>query len=110
MEKEKKLGLFFSSQNVSIPYRKKKNFPRKNTEGPCDIFSTRSRNFTRASRTKVDDNKGHNGAVRFQLVFTFDVQVLGLDDIAIFGLYAARMCAWVENVTYLSGFGDTKGV
>ena len=30
--------------------------------------------------------------------------------IAIFGLYAARMCAWVENVTYLSGFGDTKGV
>ena len=88
----------------------KENFPKKITEGPCDIFSTRSRNFTRASRTKVDDNKGHNGAVRFQLVFTFDVQVLGLDDIAIFGLYAARMCAWVENVTYLSGFGDTKGV
>jgi hypothetical protein len=44
-------------------------------------------------------------------VFTFDVQVLeDLDDIAIFGLYAARMCAWVENVTYLSGFGDKKGV
>ena len=93
-------------------YTKKEKFSqKKNTEGPCDIFSTRSRNFTRASRTKVDDNKGHiNGAVRFQLVFTFDVQVLGLDDIAIFGLYAARMCAWVENVTYLSGFGDTKGV
>ena len=49
--------------------------------------------------------------MRFQLVFTFDVQVLeDLDDIAIFGLYAARMCAWVENVTYISGFWDTKDV
>ena len=63
------------------------------------------------SRTKVDNNKGHTmGAVRFQLAFTFDVQVLGLDDIAIFGLYAARMSAWVENVTYLSGFRGHKGV
>ena len=50
------------------------------------------------------------GAVRFQLAFTFDVQVLALDDIAIFGLYAARMSAWVENVTYLSGFRGHKGV
>jgi hypothetical protein len=104
------LGIYYQYEGHSIQDLGKKNFPKKITEGPCDIFSTRSRNFTRASRTKVDDNKGHNGAVRFQLVFTFDVQVLGLDDIAIFGLYAARMCAWVENVTYLSGFGDTKGV
>ena len=45
-----------------------------------------------------------------KMVFTVDVQVLALDDIASVGLYAARMCAWVENLTRLSGFGDTKGV
>jgi hypothetical protein len=46
-------------ENVSSPCRKKKNFPKKNQRGPSDIFSTRSHNFTRASRTKVDNNKGH---------------------------------------------------
>ena len=58
--KKKKIWGFFSFlQNVSSPCRKKKNFPKKNQRGPSDIFSTRSHNFTRASRTKVDNNKGH---------------------------------------------------
>ena len=58
--KKKKIWGFFSFlENVSSPCRKKKNFPKKNQRGPSDIFSTRSHNFTRASRTKVDNNKGH---------------------------------------------------
>ena len=43
----KKKWPFFLLQKCVQSIPKKEKFSKKHTEGPCDIFSTRSRNFTK---------------------------------------------------------------
>ena len=106
----KKIGLFFAPKMCPVHTKKEKISQKKTQKGPVHFLNALAQLHACLTHKSRRYQGSYNGAVRFQLVFTFDVQVLGLDDIAIFGLYAARMCAWVENVTYISGFWDTKDV